>query len=1040
MHERSTMMSQHFKYLLTQGALVCALLCATTDLDATTYIVKNTLDAFPVGPKDSLRAAIQAVNLGSGGDTIVFDIPKGGPGYDPATNTWTITPVRDLDSIIKQVTIDGYSPQMGSSPNTLAVGGSNAVLTIVLSGNNYLTGNGILTGNGLHFLPGSDGSIVRGLVVNQWLGNGILIDGGPKAHVTLSNISIRGCFIGTDASGMHEQANRAGIGISGNHGTCVNTTIGTPALADRNVIAGSFSPLLADSFGLGGACIYSLLNEGTTITNNSIGTDKTGTSALGNSSYGIQLRGDQNGTISNNLISGHSIFGIRLRATRNCVVQGNSIGTDITGTKALANANAGVELDDNDQGIGNCIIHNLISGNGTGIHIGQTISPGSILNTVQGNFIGTDISGTKALPNQRFGIIVTDSQNTIGGLEASQANVISGNLGGGILIYGTINTTANIAGNNLIGTDLTGTQPLPNKGDGIQIGLNGAFGGTSGNTIGSSPLLSTTPSCVLDKAGQHISSEEFKKQTLDDLPSEPSERQHSASELNLEMVQSHASEAVITMPQITKTMKQFLSQPAQSIGFNFTAATVSDVLDPNVVPPRPGGWVGPQQYIVMSYQNIRSFDKTTGLPDGVLDIEASNFFGTLSANDVQIHYSRFLDRWVFNCINPAGLIVVWSDSGVITPETVYTRAIFANNELVSQPAPPVAKSGPLLATDVNAVYVTLDFFQSSNGTYLGSSTLVIANSSIITGNTSPAFTVFPGVISGPNGATFGGFNRPANNFDPDAEFGYLIEAQNFTYPCPFTEMQCTYTQLFLNRIVNPGSAHPTFGQELALDVPPYSDPAPAPHKGNLYTLLSSSGINPMNLSMADAAALTAPHVRNKQLYACHHIQVNTAGVGTPEGTRVGVRWYQFDLTGDPTGNGCGVETETTCPALVQWGTIFDSAEDNPKFYFVPAIMTNKNGDLVIEGTVSGTNDYTNVFYAGRKATDQLGTLRDPVLVTNNTNPYNFGPQSNSAGQRWGDFSSLAPDPSNDLIIWGAGEWAAIKNGWGIQSMQLLPTK
>ena len=40
------------------------------------------------------------------------------------------------------------------------------------------------------------------------------------------------------------------------------------------------------------------------------------------------------------------------------------------------------------------------------------------------------------------------------------------------------------------------------------------------------------------------------------------------------------------------------------------------------------------------------------------------------------------------------------------------------------------------------------------------------------------------------------------------------------------------------------------------------------------------------------------------------------------------RRYQFDLTGDPTGNGCGVETETTCPALVQWGTLFDSVQHN----------------------------------------------------------------------------------------------------------------
>ena len=165
------------------------------------------------------------------------------------------------------------------------------------------------------------------------------------------------------------------------------------------------------------------------------------------------------------------------------------------------------------------------------------------------------------------------------------------------------------------------------------------------------------------------------------------------------------------------------------------------------------------------------------------------------------------------------------------------------------------------------------------------------------------------------------------------------------------------------------------------------------------------------------------------------------GNGTPSGDRVGIRWYQFDLTGDPTGNGCGIETEATCPALVQWGTLFDPAADNPKFYFVPAIMTNKNGDLVIEGTVSGATDVTNVFYAGRKATDPLGSLRDPVLITNNTsNQYNYGQQDSGFGQRWGDYTNLAPDPSNDLNIWSTGEWAAIENGWGIQATQLLPTK
>ena len=1025
------------KSLFTRAFLTTALLLGA-QLNAEMYTVTTTADS----GAGSLRDAINTINLSTDPtNTISFSILPGGPGYDPVTNTWTIVPQSDLPNIIKQVTIDGYT-QPGSKPATI---NSTAILTIVLNGNNYLTGDGQTTGNGLHFAPLTDGavdnSVVRGLVINQWLDNGILLDADSAS---MSGVKILGNFIGTDSSGTQQRANRTGIGLS----LPANTIIGTAAPEDRNVIAGSFSWFVTDNYGIRGACISSFFNTGTTITNNSIGTDKTGTFALGNSSAGIVLRGDQNGTIANNIISGHNIYGIRLRATSNCVVQENSIGTDITGTKPLGNANAGIELDDNDSGVGNCIINNLISGNGTGVHIGQVNLPGSILNTVQGNKIGTDVTGTKALPNQHFGIIVSDSQTTIGGPEASQANIISGNLGGGILIYGTVNTTANIVGNNLIGTDLTGTQPLPNKGNGVQLGLNGAFGGTVGNTIGSSPLLSTTPQCTFNSAEPHTA--EFKKQRLNELKKEPRQQIHAVSGFNREKVESRSSGTVIAMPQITKTMKQLLSQPAQSIGLNFTAATVSDVFSPVVIPPQPSGWVGPQQYIVMTYGIMRSFDKTTGLPDGVLDIDAFNFFGIINAQEVQIHYNRFLDRWFFICLDSTitELTVIWSDSGVITPQTVYTTTTFTSADLAPQnnPADGPAQLAELqLAADVNAVYISLDTFDATTGAPIGSSVLIIPNSSIITGNSSPVFSVLAGIFAGPDPLDFGAVVSPADNFDDDAQFGYLIHASNFTYPCPLGQSMCTYNQLAFFRILNPGSATPVLGQQIALDVPTYADPANAPHKGNLYTKVLLPTVPPVNAMYLEtfSSLIHAPHVRNKQLYACHNIQVDSTGTGTPEGDRVGVRWYQFDLTGDPTGNGCGIETETTCPVLVQWGTLFDSAAENPKFYYIPAIMTNKNGDLVIEGTVSGNNDFTNVFFAGRKATDPLGTLRDPVLSTNNTsNPFNYGAFSaaGNEGQRWGNFSYLAPDPSNDLIIWSTGEWAAIENGWGIQATQLLPAK
>ena len=73
------------------------------------------------------------------------------------------------------MTINGYS-QPGSSVNTLTQG-DNAVLTIILQWILNVTSDGYTVGNGLHFLAGSDASLVKGLVINRWGLNGILLDG-----------------------------------------------------------------------------------------------------------------------------------------------------------------------------------------------------------------------------------------------------------------------------------------------------------------------------------------------------------------------------------------------------------------------------------------------------------------------------------------------------------------------------------------------------------------------------------------------------------------------------------------------------------------------------------------------------------------------------------------------------------------------------------------------------------------------------------------------------------------------------------------------
>lgn len=123
--------------------------------------------------------------------------------------------------------------------------------------------------------------------------------------------------------------------------------------------------------------------------------------------------------------------GIRLRTNGGDRVEGNEIGTDVTGTVALTTgAGITIQQGSNDNTIGGTAAGagNLLSGNiGDGLNIF-----GSMNDVVRGNFIGTDATGTKALGNAN-GVSMTMTSNAlIGGATAGARNVISGNVQYGV--------------------------------------------------------------------------------------------------------------------------------------------------------------------------------------------------------------------------------------------------------------------------------------------------------------------------------------------------------------------------------------------------------------------------------------------------------------------------------------------------------------------------------------------------------------------------------------------------------------------------------
>jgi hypothetical protein len=202
-------------------------------------------------------------------------------------------------------------------------------------------------------------------------------------------------------------------------------------------------------------------------------------------------------TIRRLVINRFSSSGIAIQAD-NCVIQDNFIGTDATGTLALPNAEGGVLVDTSGNLIGGTVItqRNLISGNsGYGINLNSSLATN---NTIQGNFIGTDVSGTAALGNGGAGIRTqsTPSNNTIGSTVPAAANIIAFNGGSGVNIFAGSNNA--ILGNSIFenggsGIDLSDDAGItPNDlcdGDGGANGLQNfpvltsATSGVGGTTI-----------------------------------------------------------------------------------------------------------------------------------------------------------------------------------------------------------------------------------------------------------------------------------------------------------------------------------------------------------------------------------------------------------------------------------------------------------------------------------------------------------------------------------------------------------------------------
>ncbi len=346
----------------------------------------------------SLRECINKANLFPG-TTISFNIPGPGNQSSGADSWWRITPLGWLPGISAANTIIDATTQTTNQGNTNTLG-PEIELYGASAGAGGLDGFGVIA-------PASNVTI-KGFIINGWSGAGISLWTGNGSNTVTGN------YFGTNYAGTT-------AGFGNQYGVYVNTdnnTIGGTTAAARNIISGNTSDGIR------------IVGTGNVIQGNYIGIDRTGSGALGNTTYGI------------NIVAG-------------------ATGSSIGGTAAGAG--------------------NVISGN-TSDGINHSAS-GS--NNVYGNYIGTN-AGSASLPNGGIGLSTSAGTINLGNASESQSNIIGPNAGVGINLAGG---TLNLAGTVTVNDDITLTTGTFNGGTGT-IDINGAlsisggsFTATSGTTF-----------------------------------------------------------------------------------------------------------------------------------------------------------------------------------------------------------------------------------------------------------------------------------------------------------------------------------------------------------------------------------------------------------------------------------------------------------------------------------------------------------------------------------------------------------------------------
>jgi hypothetical protein len=423
---------------------------------------------------------------------------------------------------------------------------------------------------------------------------------------------------------------------------------------------------------------------------------------------------------------------------------------------------------------------------------------------------------------------------------------------------------------------------------------------------------------------------------------------------------------------------EVLPEVATTNKLNFDG--INDNQGGGFVPPDTNASVGTTQTVETVNVAYAVYDKTTGhqimapknLQTLYQPLGGNCALGNLS--DPTVVFDKVAQRWVitmvaFNNFFSQNDICVGVSTSSDATGTYHLYDFNFHNVLPDYPK---------VGVWPDAYYLTTDSFPNG-GFFTGAETCALDRTKMLAGQSAAAvcfqrgqgdFALLPADVDGNTAPPAG-----APNFQMDLNNSTTLNLYkfhvNFAHP-----NQSTFTGPTRITVASYTDACPQNGTCI-----------PQPSPGELLD------------SLGDRLMFRLPY-RNfgshEALVATHSIQ----GTGSGHAASA-VRWYE-------------IRNPSTSPSLFQQGTAGGGTSSIARW--MASIGMDKVGDIALGYSKSGTTVDPSIEYVGRVPGDPVGTMESPSLIINGT-----GVQEASQ-HRWGDYSSMAIDPSDDCTFWYSQEY------------------